>query len=65
MENWERKQRRGKPAWGLGENSFNSSVGSENALLLKYVAVGRPHKLATAKVGPSCGVFKLSSSALP
>ena len=39
-ENWGRKQRRGiRPHGGLGENSFNSSVGSENALLLKSVVV--------------------------
>ena len=31
----------GKPTWGLCQNSFSSSVGKENALLLKSVAVAR------------------------
>ena len=38
--------RGGKPRGGLCQNSFSSSVGKENALLLKSVAIARflfPH----------------------
>ena len=39
-ENGGRKQRRGNQAVrGLGENSFNSSVGRQNTLLLKSIVV--------------------------